>query len=219
MGFSILWIFLRPLFYILFLIFRWIFIFQKLASTSGKRCTLSIEQKLEILEALKSKKPDDVAKDFNIGYSTVKRIRQNEEEIRKKGLNNGNLNRKRKRESPNEEIGETLIAWSHQMRAQNATINGPLMLEKAKQLAITLGHQDFEPSHGWLERLKSRHNIKFIKVSDERAAADQAGVKNWINNVLPGVTCMFSRCSHKSSPHCLYVCSCVLPSVGIFLLS
>jgi hypothetical protein len=44
-----------------------------MASTSGKRCTLSIEQKLEILEALKSKKPDDVAKDFNIGYSTVKR--------------------------------------------------------------------------------------------------------------------------------------------------
>ena len=66
--------FLRPLFYILFLIFRWIFIFQKMASTSGKRCTLSIEQKLEILEALKSKKPDDVAKDFNIGYSTVKKI-------------------------------------------------------------------------------------------------------------------------------------------------
>ena len=62
-----------------------------MASTSGKRCTLSIEQKLEILEALKSKKPDDVAKDFNIGYSTVKKIRQNEEEIRKIALNNGNL--------------------------------------------------------------------------------------------------------------------------------
>ena len=35
---------------------------------------------MEILEALKSKKPDEVDKDFNIGYSTVKRIRQNEEE-------------------------------------------------------------------------------------------------------------------------------------------
>ena len=74
------------------------------------------------------------------------------------------LSRKRKRESPNEEIAEALIVWFHQMRAQNATINGPLMMEKAKQLAITLEHQDFEPSHGWLERLKSRHNIKLIKV-------------------------------------------------------
>ena len=35
---------------------------------------------MEILEALKSKKPDEVAKDFNIGYSKVKKIRQNEEE-------------------------------------------------------------------------------------------------------------------------------------------
>ena len=57
-----------------------------MASTSGNRCTFSIEQKLEILEALKSKKPYDVAKDFNIGYSTVKKIKQNEEEIRKIAL-------------------------------------------------------------------------------------------------------------------------------------
>ena len=127
-----------------------------MASTSGKRCTLSIQQKLEILEALKSKKAEDVAKDFNIGYSTVKKIRQNEEEIRKIVMNNGNLSRKRKRESPNEEIGEALIVWFNQMRAQNATIHGPLMMEKARQLAITLEHQDFEPSHGWLERLKVR---------------------------------------------------------------
>ncbi|CAF4710115.1 unnamed protein product, partial [Rotaria socialis] len=52
-----------------------------MASNSGKRCTLSIEQKLKILEALKSKKADDAAKHFNIGYSMVKKIRQNEEEV------------------------------------------------------------------------------------------------------------------------------------------
>jgi hypothetical protein len=158
-----------------------------MASTSGKRCTLSIQQKLEILEALKSKKAEDVAKDFNIGYSTVKKIRQNEEEIRKIVMNNGNLSRKRKRESPNEEIGEALIVWFNQMRAQNAMIHGPLMMEKARQLAITLEHQDFEPSHGWLERLKARHNIKFIKVSGEQVSADKAGAENWINNVLSGM--------------------------------
>jgi len=54
-----------------------------MASPSGKRCTLSIEQKLEILEALKSKKADDVAKDFNIDYSTVKKIRRSSIVIRK----------------------------------------------------------------------------------------------------------------------------------------
>ncbi|CAF1416320.1 unnamed protein product [Adineta ricciae] len=64
-----------------------------MVSTHSKRCTLSIEQKLGILDALKSKRPDDVAKDFNINYSTVKKIRQNEEEI-----------------------GGALIAWFHQPR-------------------------------------------------------------------------------------------------------
>jgi transposase len=94
-----------------------------MASTSGKRCTLSIEQKLEILEVLKSKKADDVAKDFNIGYSTVKKIRQNEEEIRKIVMNNGNLSRKRKRESPNEEIGEALYYDIEDMIEKNVSIN------------------------------------------------------------------------------------------------
>ncbi|CAF0977158.1 unnamed protein product [Adineta steineri] len=75
-----------------------------MASTCGKRCALSIERKLGILEALKFKKADHVAKDFNIGFSTVKKIRQNEEEIRKIALSNGNLNRKRNHESPDEEI-------------------------------------------------------------------------------------------------------------------
>ena len=100
---------------------------------------------METLEAVKSKKSDEVGKDFNIGYSTVKKIRQNEEEILKIALNNRNLNRKGKHESSNEEISEAFIAWFHQMRAKNAMINGPLMLGKAKQLAMALGHQDFDP--------------------------------------------------------------------------
>lgn len=154
---------------------------------SSSRKDLSIEQKLEILESLKSKKPKDVANDFKVGYSTVRKIKQHEEEIRKIALSNGNLDRKRKRESPNEEIGDALIAWFHQMRSENAVINGPLMLEKAKQLAANLGHEEFEPSNGWLERLKVRHNIKFIKVSGEKAAADHNGAEHWIKNILPGM--------------------------------
>jgi hypothetical protein len=73
-------------------------------------------------------------------------------------MNDGNLSRKR--ESPNGEIAEALIVWFHQMRAQNATINGPLMMEKSKQLAITLEHQDFEPSRlARTTEIPSQHQI------------------------------------------------------------
>lgn len=158
-----------------------------MASTNGTRRTLSIAKKLEVLDALKTKKPEEVAKAFNIGYSTVKKIRQQEDEIRNTAVSNGNLSRKRQRESMNGEIEDALLAWFHQIRAQNATVNGPLMLEKAKELAGSLGYNDFEPTHGWLERLKTRQNIKFIKVSGERAAADHTAAENWIANVLPEI--------------------------------
>ena len=83
MEFFIPWIF--PSTFVLYIVphFSLNLYFSKMASTSGKRCTLSTEQKLEILEVLKSKKADDVAKDFNIGYSTVKKIRQTKKKSEK----------------------------------------------------------------------------------------------------------------------------------------
>jgi hypothetical protein len=52
-----------------------------MASANVKRCTLSIQQKLEVLEALKSNKPEIVAQEFNIGSSTVRKVRLAEEEV------------------------------------------------------------------------------------------------------------------------------------------
>src|SRR5687768_994131 len=50
---------------------------------------------------------------------------------------------------------------------------------------IMLGHNDYEPSPSWLERLKQWHNIKFMKVSGERASADHDSAEEWISNVFP----------------------------------
>lgn len=158
-----------------------------MATLFNRRNGLTDAKRLEILDALKTKKQSEVATEFGVHKSVISRIKKNEDEIQDKALANGNLNRKRQRESPNEDVADALIAWFHQMRVENAVINGPLMLEKARQLAIMLGHEDFEPSPGWLDRLKIKHNIKFVKVSGERAAADHTGAENWIENVLPAV--------------------------------
>lgn len=154
---------------------------------SKNRTDLSIAKKLEILDALKSKKATEVASEFKIGYSTVKKIRQKEEEIQKEAEANGNLKRKRKRESPNEEIGNALFVWFQQMMAQGAVMNGPMLVEKANQLATTLEYENFEPSNGWLERWKNRHNIRFFKLHGEKAAADHESAENWINNTFSGL--------------------------------
>lgn len=128
----------------------------------GRRTPISVETKLAVLEALKKKSKVDVAKEFGIGYSTVKKIKQREIEILKKSNVSSNLYRIRDRKSRNDEIGDAVITWYHQMKADNA-INGPIMQDKAKEIAHLLGYDDFKPSHGWLERLKARNNIRFLK--------------------------------------------------------
>ena len=77
---------------------------------SSSRKDLSIEQKLEILESLKSKKPKDVANDFKVGYSTVRKIKQHEKEIRKIALSNGNLDRNEKNIS--KETVDSIQIWN-----------------------------------------------------------------------------------------------------------
>ena len=149
------------------------------------RTPISIETKMEVLEALMSKSKMDVAREFGIGYSTVKKIKKNEDEILKKAAMSGNLLRKRCRPSPNEEVGNALITWYHQMKAENVPISGPIMLEKAKELAADFGHVDFKPSHGWLERLKARNNIRFKATANRTVASSREKSDEWLKDILP----------------------------------
>ena len=71
------------------------------------------------------------------------------------------------------------------MRAKNAVLSGPLVLEKAAQFAVSLGVDNFSASGGWLERFKLRHNITFARIHGEKADADFMGGDEWITNVLP----------------------------------
>lgn len=148
------------------------------------RTPISIETKMEVLEALSTKSKMDVAREFGIGYSTVKKIKKNEDEILKKA-SGGNLLRKRCRPSPNEEVGNALIAWYHEMKAENVPITGPIMLEKAKELAAVFGHEDFNPSHGWLERLKARNNIRFKPLPNRTISNNREEPAEWVKDILP----------------------------------
>lgn len=149
------------------------------------RTPISIEMKMEVLEALMTKSKMDVAREFGIGYSTVKKIKKNEDEIIKKASTSCNLQRKRCRRSPNEEIGNALITWYHQVKDRMA-INGPIMLEKAKELAIVFGFDDFNPSHGWLERLKARNNISFKQLSSQTVSSN-IDHDEWFKVTLPKI--------------------------------
>ena len=65
-----------------------------------------------------------------------------------------------------EDVDGGLLTWFKQSRAQGAPISGPIVMEKAGELAKELGI-DFVPCSGWLGRFKRRHGIIFKVVSGE----------------------------------------------------
>ena len=59
------------------------------------------------------------------------------------------------------------------------------MREKAQQIAVTLGIEDFQANNGWLMRFKQRHEIKFFRLRAEKAEADHQSAAQWKEEVLP----------------------------------
>ena len=63
-----------------------------------------------------------------------------------------------------------------QARAKYIPISGPILQEKALQLATELGFNDFKASAGWLESWKSRYNIGHFKICGDSADVNEATV-------------------------------------------
>jgi hypothetical protein len=48
-----------------------------------------------------------------------------------------------------------LKIWFSNVREKNASINGPLLCQKAEELAKTMGKEKFSATDGWFNRWKS----------------------------------------------------------------
>ena len=70
----------------------------------------------------------------------------------------GNRSRKRKREGNEEDVGNALFLWFEQKLGHGARLSGPLLKQKACELARTQG-TDCTRSDGWLSGWKARHIV------------------------------------------------------------
>ena len=95
------------------------------------------------------------------GVSTS-RLVKNKHELTEALESGGNQRRKRMREGKEEDVGKALFLWFEQKTAQVAHLSGPVLKQKASDLARAQG-SDFFPSDGWLSRWKVRHNVVFRK--------------------------------------------------------
>ena len=76
-------------------------------------------------------------------------------------------------------INDTVYEWFVLQRAKKIPVSGPILQAYAKNFAQELGDSSsFKASNGWLERFKSRYNVRFRPVSGEGAAVDDNTVHN-----------------------------------------
>ncbi|XP_061427388.1 tigger transposable element-derived protein 6-like [Lethenteron reissneri] len=130
---------------------------------------------MEMLRALEGNPNQSrVAADFGVSRSVVNRTLKNREEILRRS-SSYNSDRKRKRNCKEAAIDEALFVWFQHKLALGARLSGPLMKEKARQLAAELG-REFEPSDGWFNRFKARHSIALRRDRAETPRLGQRAV-------------------------------------------
>ncbi|UYV82398.1 TIGD4 [Cordylochernes scorpioides] len=119
--------------------------------------------------------------------SSLSTIIKNSEKIHQQALHAGESSRKRARGSTYADVDEALLQWFKQARSAALPVNGPLLSEKAKTLALEFGLKDFTGSGGWIERWKARHGIKLRNICGESADVNRETMTNWLTDVMPNI--------------------------------
>ncbi|CAF2118605.1 unnamed protein product [Rotaria magnacalcarata] len=102
-----------------------------------------------------------------------------------------NILRRSEETKIDKKIDEIVFEWFAQQRAKQIPICGPILQEKARQVAEQLGYttETFKASNGWLEKFRNRHTISFRTINGESASVDDSTVEEWtqrLSTILDG---------------------------------
>jgi hypothetical protein len=161
---------------------------------SKKRKALSTADKIEILRKHDENvvlKQCELAESLGIPGSTLRTILNDRKRIEEDAKNTGGK-RQKLRSGKFEELEDILMKWFLQARATNIPINGPVLKEKATEIAKKLKISDFTSSNGWLDRFRKRHGIVYRQISGESESVDKSCVSTWLMQLLPPLINKFS---------------------------
>jgi hypothetical protein len=114
--------------------------------------------------------------------STLNSIFAKKNEIREQIQKCGNACKKRKtgKEPTFSEMETVLFTWYQQARASNMPIDGTILREKAKIIAVKLNIDYFSASSDWLSSFKDWHGLVFKKLAGESAEVSVKSTDAWL---------------------------------------
>lgn len=154
---------------------------------SSKRKRLTLKEKIELIDVSEKEKLSlrDLGQKFGISKNQASHVLQEKEEVRKLWIMNSNENLKtvKFRKTEASEIDSIVFNWLSVIRAKNIPVSGVLLQEKAREVAESLGLQNFKASNGWLEKFKIRHNLAFKSICGEEKSVDLQQVSDWMEKL------------------------------------
>jgi len=166
-------------------------------SVHRTRRDLSLKEKCDVLkkyDELGSTNLSQAAAALKLGISQslLCRLLKNRNDIETSAVNNDSGTRKRKRCGKDDDVESALKKWFVSVRHKDTRLNGPLLQQKAEDLAKKLGKEDFRATNGWFYRWVKRENIAWCKPSGEAGEADAAAAHSWIRDVWPNLIAEYS---------------------------
>ena len=138
-----------------------------------------------------------IARDFNTHRTTIGKIAKDRDIFKsRQTLETQSPTAKKFRPFKHENVDEALHMWLKQKSKQDARINLPCLKTKATQLAQEFGEQ-FEPSDSWLNRFKSRHNLKFKKEQGEKQHNDSEAESLFREGQLKEILQHYEHAQHR----------------------
>lgn len=150
-----------------------------------KRHGLPLELKIEIIKRINSgERKADMAEEYSVNTSTIKSIMKKADTYLacwKKGMFKPDS--KKLKGPKREDVEEALFSWYKQAIENDAVVSGAILCTKAVDFARKLGHTDFKPTHGWLDRFKKRKKIVFGRGASKRRREEKT--QDCISSISP----------------------------------
>ncbi|KAK9737042.1 CENP-B N-terminal DNA-binding domain [Popillia japonica] len=122
-----------------------------MASSSVKRKDLTLREKVEVIKYVNKMKcrQSEVAKKYEISQAQLCKLLKRKYYVLTDWRENLKLTQKRKRSGKELQVEGDLMEWFRERRARNVPICGPILKEKAEQIAERSGKSEFKATNGW----------------------------------------------------------------------